>query len=588
MRRTLALLALLSASSAKDILENGAVGKGDGWNHTLGAASVTFEVDRKEGGKRDGSLSITNTNEDDSDAHNWFTRFEVPPGAPYRLKLSLKRKTEGLGDGAAANVMVQVWPEKGNALEHGWCAPVPATEGWQEIQVVFNVPKEAAGVVIRAYLVGKGKVWYDDFDVAKTDDPATPPPPPVNRPPKDDPMWKIVRSAADGIPWLFDAAEARKRARDEKRPILLYVRCVDDADGYASARTTLRAEKIGSNDDGLKKDVLFRAGPLSDPDVGELIRRRFVPLLLTYHLGVHGVGGGSLPGEEGADPLKEFGLKATEVVTPALAVVDGKALRKLHRIGTMSADLVDWWLRGGLAPSDSADPETQLAEGDVDKAAATGGLVGARALLRRGDLEEAEKALGTLKTPEAGVVRGRIALRRGAWGDALAAFLDAGETTEARFYQAWCMQAVGKQTEAVAEWTAIAGPTPFGRRAAACVLPKGPRLWLAASERLWPRGRTPPQTTEGYAEAFDGVESVRALLELQNADGSFGGHDAAVGEGWNDGAITALASEALELWQARVPEGLHVEAARKRALDYLEGWARRDGGNAFNDAYVLM
>ena len=201
MRRTLALLALLSASSAKDILDNGDVGKGSGWVHTPGAASVTFEVDRKEGGKRDGSLMIANTDADDDAPHNWFQRFEVPPGAPYRLKLSLKRKGEGLADGAEANVMIQVWPEKGNAVGHGWCAPVPAAEGWQETQVVFDVPKEAAGVVIRAYLVGKGKVWYDDFDVRKTDDPATPPPKPTNRVPKDDPTWELGRSAARGMPW---------------------------------------------------------------------------------------------------------------------------------------------------------------------------------------------------------------------------------------------------------------------------------------------------------------------------------------------------------------------------------------------------
>ncbi|MFI5404008.1 MAG: hypothetical protein ACHQ1G_13800 [Planctomycetota bacterium] len=37
-----------------------------------------------------------------------------------------------------------------------------------------------------------------------------------------------------------------------------------------------------------------------------------------------------------------------------------------------------------------------------------------------------------------------------------------------------------------------------------------------------------------------------------------------------------------------MPEGLRVEAARERALDYLEGWARRDSGTAFSDAYVLM
>ncbi len=570
MRRAIVILLVLAPASAKDLLENGAIGKGHGWGHTPGAASVAFAVDEAVGARKSGSLSIANTDEADNVPHNWFARLDVVPGAPYRLKLSVRRKTEGLGEGAEANVMVQVYPAEGNAIGYAWCAAGKAKKDWQEIEAVFDVPKEAAYVRILAYLVGKGQVWYDDFSVTKTTDPVTPPPPPGK--PRDDPMWKLVRSAADEIPWLFEADAARQQAAKERRPILLYVRCVDDDEGYAAAKTSLRAESIPSRDDGLKKDVLFRAGPLSDPSVSDLVRSRFVPLLLTYDLGTHGNSGGSFPGKDGGDPLKDVGLRATEIVTPALVVLDGSKTKKLHRIGTMSTDLVDWWLRSALDDPDAA-------AGD-----------GARALLRRGDLDGAERAVKGEKTPEAGLVRGTVALRRGAWADALEAFLGAGETDEARFYRAWCMHFVGKHAEAAAEWKAIAGPTRFGRRAAACILPNGPRLWLSGSERLWPRGRTPPEETEGYGDAFDGAESVRALLELQNADGSFGGHDGVAGQGYSDAAITALASEALDLWRARVPEGLGAEAACGRALDYLESWAKRENTSpdAFNNPYALM
>ena len=91
---------------------------------------------------------------------------------------------------------------------------------------------------------------------------------------------KIARSAVEEIPWVFDAAEAKKRSGEEKRPILLYVRCVDEEENIESAQSSLRAEKISSFDDGLKKDLLFRTGPLSDPAVSELIRRRYVPVLV--------------------------------------------------------------------------------------------------------------------------------------------------------------------------------------------------------------------------------------------------------------------------------------------------------------------
>ncbi|HEX5138373.1 MAG TPA: hypothetical protein VFY93_15460 [Planctomycetota bacterium] len=575
MRRALALLLLLLPAAARDILDNGDVGKGDGWGRTPGAPTVTMEVDRKTGKRQKGSLLIANTNEDDETPHNWFTRFDVPKGTPCRLKLTVQARTEGLGEGAEANVMVQVYPKEGQAIGYAWCAAVTKDTDWTGIQAVFDVPKGAAYVRVLAYLVGKGKVWYDDFKVEKTDDPVSRPPP--ARKAKDDKMWKLVRSAAEEIPWLFDAAAAQARAAKEKRPILLYVRCVDDDDGYVAARTSLRAESIPARDDGLKKDVLFRAGPLSDPDVAALITGHTVPLLLTYDLGTHGVGGNDFPGPDGKDPLKSVGLRAPDVITPALVVLDGKRVVKLHRIGTMSTDLVAFWLLRAL-------DET------LDDAVAKGGVEGARALLLRGDLDAAEKTLARVKSPEAAIVRGRIALRRGKWGDALGEFLDAGGTDEARFFQAWCMHFAGKQAEAEAEWKAIAGPTRFGRRAAACVLPNGPRLWLSASEASWPRGRKLPEESEGYGDGFDGPESVRALLLLQNADGSFGGHDGAVGEGWNDGAITALASEALALWAPRVPKSLGAGAARERALEYLEQWARREngGGAAFNNPYVLM
>jgi hypothetical protein len=751
VRRALALCALLGVASAggKELLENGDVERGKGWGRTPGAATVTMEVDRKRGAKRPGSLRIANTDAEDTTAHNWFTRFDVP--GPGRLKLTVQVRTDGLAPDAEANVMVQLYPSEGNAVAYASCVLVPGDRDWHERKAVFDVPAECAYVRILAYLVGKGTAWYDDFSVTATEEPVTPPPAPKRRRVKDDPLWKLVRSAAEGIPWLFDPDAARDRAAKERRPLLLYVRCVDDSDALASAQTTLRAEAVAWTDDGLKKDVLFRVGPLSDPAVADVIARRYVPLLLTYHLGTHGNTGGDLSpwshtaggpaatlamdreegakqkgalfirntdatqgrlhqwmqtveappagtmrleasirtkdlakgaeacvmlqcrgadgkvalyarvkevredrgwkrdeagfevpegcarivlmaylageGEawfddialvpeggkeslvtsghidpsEGMDPLREFGLSAKEIVTPALVAVgpDG-VVAKLHRIGTMSTDLVDLWLREAARawPSRATRPDEQLADGELERVAAGKGadakarLARARALLRLGALDEAEAALKGVHSRDAAFVRGGIALRRGAWADGLQAFLDAGETEEARFFQAWCMHRLGRQAEAEQEWRAIAGPTPFGRRAAACVLPTGPRLWLAMSERAWPRGRGLPEETEKYADAFDGAESVRALLELQRADGSFGGHDGATGEGYHDGAITSLGAEALALWGARLPAGLRerAEGARERAVGYLEAWARRGntGGDAFNNPYVLL
>jgi len=693
------LLVLAAPLGAGNLIENGGIGAGKGWRHTGGKASVTFAVER-------GSLRIANTDTEDTTPHNWYTRFSVPEGAPYRLKLTVRTKATGLDPDSKANVMVQLYPEKGNAIGYAWCDGAKNGD-WREIKAVFEVPAECKYVRVLAYLVGKGRVWYDDFSVEKTDEAVTPPPQGGRRRVKDDRMWKLVRDAAREIPWEFDPERARKNA-GARTPLLLYVRSVDDRDQLANAQTTLRADKIQSYDDGLRKDVLFRAGPLSDPDVTELIRRHFVPLLLTYHFGTHGNTGASLgpwlasgtgkaeivdddgakengalyarawggaaswtqridappdlpakaklaaairtrwfkagakawvgvhchaqggavllyaattditgdkpwtrrhagfvipkgtttialtgvvsgkgdawfddlslicAGKElvenghvdpraGVDPLKEFGLKATEIGTPALVVIRGDEKTVLHRIGTMSTDLVDHWLRT------AAGIELQAGASSASRA---------KALIRQGDLDGAEKLLVGKKAP---LLRGRIALRRGAWLDALEAFQRAGDEPEARFYEAWCFHRLGKRADAERFWREMAGPTLWGRRAAACVMPNGPRLWLSMSERAWPRGRALPEQTEGYAEGFDADQSLARLLELQNADGSFGSHHGAPGKGYWDGAITAIAAEALRRWG-------RTGDAYERALAYLVKWSGRGstGQDAFNNPYVLL
>ncbi len=70
----------------------------------------------------------------------------------------------------------------------------------------------------------------------------------------------------------------------------MYVRCTDDKAGIDSARRSIRADDIGFRDDGYRKDLLFRAGPLTDRKVVDVISRRFVPVCATYHLATEGQG----------------------------------------------------------------------------------------------------------------------------------------------------------------------------------------------------------------------------------------------------------------------------------------------------------
>lgn len=755
-RRWLLLVLLLAPALAaeKELLKNGAIGGGAGWSSPGSSQTLKFKVDRKQGKKKRGSLYVGNSNPEDTAARCWVHRFPAPE-KPGRLKLTVWIRAQGLQEGSDVNAMVQLWPEKGPAVGYAWCGGTKEDTEWKEVHAVFDVPATCRNINILAYLVGPGEAWFDDFSVTRTDEPVTKPP---KSRPRDDKYWKLVRSCAEEIGWRFDSREARAYAAKRGKPLLVYVRCTDSREGLASAQKTLRAEEVPWRDDGLRKDILFRAGPLSDPDVAELIRRRFVPLMVTYLFAVHGTGRGSLmawsttagstdtkkfevdakrgakepgslwisktdakdrspdnwfqhlelppgkykrlklkattraqhfvkgseacvmlqcsdragkalvyarlpeirrntnwkkqevnfsvpaectqivvraylvgqgsvwfddlalvPGKskenllkhgdidprEGGDPLAEFGYESTEAVTPALLVTDphGKPVRRLHRIGSLSADYIDHWLRTALQEAGGsyrARGEHELfALGELAKVMAlTEGKVPpedrklrARTQLRLGDLAGALETLKGIRDAEAERVVGYVFLRQGAWEKARAAFAKGGKTPDARFWQAWCLQRLGKQAEALRRWKELAGPTRFGRKAAACLSDQGPRLWLSETTLLWPRPRALPEATEGFA-GFDAAQSVRLLLGMQNADGSFGSHHGAPGQGYWDGAITGLAAEALERWRKHLPQDVAQAAGRARdqALRYLAEWAKRPNArnDAFNNPYALL
>jgi tetratricopeptide (TPR) repeat protein len=755
-RLLLVLLCILPALAAeKPLLKNGAIGGGAGWTHAGSSKTFTFKIDRKTGGRKRGSLYVVNTDAEDRAARCWFHSLEAPEKAG-RLKLTVSIKARGLQAGSDVNAMVQLWPEKGAAVGHAWCGGTKEDTDWKEVHAVFDVPPEARTIRILAYLVGPGEAWFDDFHLERTGDPVTKRPD-RKRTVRDGAYWKLLRSCAEDIDWRFDSRDARAYAQKRGKPLLVYVRCTDDRDGLASAQKTLRAEGVPSTDDGLRKDVLFRAGPLSDPDIAELANRQFVPLLVTYLFSVHGTGRGSLmawsttaastekkkfeadikvgagepgslkisktdatdrgpdnwfqtieiePGQhkslelkaatrvqhfvkgsescvmlqcsdkdgkalsyarvpeirkntnwkkqevnfavppactqivvraylvgqgtvwfddlalvppkskenllkngdvdprEGGDPLAEFGYTSKEAVTPALLVTDphGKPVRKLHRIGSLSADFIDHWLRSALkevgASFRARGPKDLFALGQLEQVLeVTEGKIPpedrklrARAQLRLGDLDGALETLRGIRDAESKSVVGYCLLRRGAWKEARAAFAKAGATPAARFWQGWCLQRLGKQAEAMRVWKELAGPTRFGRKAAACLTAAGPRLWLSETTRLWPRPRELPGATEGFP-GFDAAQSVRLLLGLQNADGSFGSHHGAPGQGYWDGSITALAADALERWRKHLPKDVAPAAGKARdgALRYLAAWAGRPNvrNDAFNNAYVL-
>ncbi len=265
------------------------------------------------------------------------------------------------------------------------------------------------------------------------------------------------------------------------------------------------------------------------------------------------------PKAGGSDPLIELGLKATATITPALLVVrDGRVVRKLHRIGAMSPDYVERWLRSCLK---------------VDKAAA-------KAKKDGGGLLEAQKSL-----------------RKGAWSDALrslAALRTEEGSPEGQFWEGLCLHRLGRHAEARIRWTEAVGPTRWGRRSAACLLQRGPHPVLSLSERTWPAPDGSPSSE--HPKSFDGRLALRILLELQDEDGSFGDHSGVVVGKKTSGpwkaAYTGIAIQAVTAWMGKDPERkAETEAAVDRARKFLVNWSRQKSRGllgAFNHPYAIQ
>jgi tetratricopeptide (TPR) repeat protein len=760
----LALCAALGVGPLGDnLLENGDVRGPAKWGKS--APDELASIDTDVGAAKKGSLRIRNLSPKERAPYNWNQRVELPKKLPARLKLSAQVRTEQIAPGADACVMIQIFSEPDKAIGYAWADHVTTDTDWRATKAVFDVPKEATYVRVLAYFAGGGTAWFDDLALEETDEAVTGQSMGGTAP--DGPTETLVRGCAADLPWCFSGDQARTRAAKENKPILVYVRCTDAKAGLESARSSIEAPQIPLSDDGYAKDLLFRAGPLSSPEVRDLVARRTVPLCVTYVLGDNTYGGAAPPGwdhttipgnvtftvdhEQGGekrgslridcpDPsskvahcwfqlfvapselpasatlrlrvrtagmsersevgvlldwfakeervrdlrtpelhantdwkeqeisfdipknaehagllaylkgdgtawfddfsleikgergkrvelLQSGAIEATEVklegfeidprdvTTPALILVDehGKIERKLHRIGTLSDDLVDWWLREALkqsgAKSKARDAQDLYRDGELErvfaltKSPSNDDALALRALaqVRAGRLDDARKTLEHGKSASSEAALGTVCLRTGAWAEALEHFDAAAQgaqgdaQAQAKFWSAWCLEQLGRHDGARAIWKELVGPTTLGRRAAACMLDGGPRLSFGASTLLWPRTKDLPEQSErGEPGDVDLARSVVVLLEMQRADGSFGEQMGADGLGYEDGAITAIAVDALMHVDKKLPGALSATSAkvRERALEFLRRFARDDSQHpaamqAFNDPYAL-
>ncbi len=710
----LAAVAWSPFASAQELFSDGELDHVGAWS------LFPFDADGKHtselGASKKGCLFVSNDEAGSNKLKMWIHNLPFEAGAHKRLRLRCQVRTEGLEAGTQVQLMGQVI----TGGESGQAVAFPRTKyftedcDWTSTEAVFNVHPEAVRLRLLFFVSGPGKAWLDDVSVTETDDDVTADPPAPNRGQsrQEGRFEKLARGAAAEIPWRFDGAEALTVAVDQKRPLLVYVRCTDAEGGVEAMTESLEAPAIRLLEDGMLKDVLFRAGPLSTPRISEYITEHFVPVCLAYNLGrnnrlpgtLGAVGWGTPPAGPGAstgfDPDEgasepgslriertegagllswfqafEWSGEESDLELAASMAVEGlergkeanvmvqcwkadkalaygrlKPLKKdaewTRRTatfhvpeGTDRINLIAYLNGTGVAHFDdlavrqSEDSANLLRNGHLSGqgAAGLGGLpieassvttpalvvVGSdgqevATLDRIGSLSDEfiaewiqaalQLAQGEGRSPKMArphaKVRGALKLAAaGKWQKALEASERATHAAgeEAVFLKGLCLQRLGRHVDAQGVWHQLASESAWGRKAAACLLPMGPRLHEAMTLRAMPKTEALATGTENLGAAFSPEQSLDQLIELQRVDGSFGSHMGTLGQGWNDGAITALAIDAMKAWEARASKSTRqaIAPAVERSLTFLRNYARtsfraRTRGAAFVNPYVLQ
>jgi tetratricopeptide (TPR) repeat protein len=382
--------------------------------------------------------------------------------------------------------------------------------------------------------------------------------------------------------------QAKERAKAAKRLILWYV-----------PRTTGRQMNRASVLDGYLRAVAF-----TDPDVVELVKRKFVPLKMTADAATGG-------------PL---GIKPFDFVEPGFVFLtpDGEVVHKIDRLRTFSSD---WFVRVLIrvlekhaafnAPSGDT-PEELMWGGDHAKALERAkGLLAGRILRRMGQGAKALEALAKAEpTGEAAVERARVHLGMRDLDAArreLDAALAAGgaRTPEAHYWLALVDWLSAREEDARKRWQLLVREhpdSPWTWRAAGNLatakdsLPDGP-IVHEFEETAWaPEGPLPTRTLLSRAEKdLDDAarRAVEWLLRHQRSNGS-----------WADSryvycpnpkilpnvfvAVAALGALALLEWRDVDPK--RCDGARARAEAFALDDANMNRGHneeVYADAYRL-
>lgn len=579
-------------------IRNGNIDNTEYWT-TLFDANCVF--DKETGFSTKGSLLIDN-NPKGTELEfgqipfgRWSQVIETPDDLTGNLKVTAHFKAKDFDGFANARLVAVCIRNDGAHLSYARGEYLSKNSDWKQVSIVFRPPEETSRISLEIHMTGSGRVWLDDFELTETEEPLTQVPFP--RPPEAN-YWSDLRKSANEISWQFDLEEAQQKSRDSGKPLLVYIRSVEARDkGLKSAQTTLEATSVWAMEDGYQKDVMFRTGVVSIPEISELVSRRFIPLLLTYNF------------ERDLEKKILPGITGNDVVPPSIVIfaANGNKVAHLHRVGVFSIDMIDQWLRDSLDASAakfeaSAGPLDAFWDGQLEQFLDDTAhddteevrILRSRAWTRLGQLDRATVEIKDVDSASASLQRAIIEMRKGSWSQALKHLdkiqSDDDGNKEVIFRKAWCLHRTGQKAEAFKLWHSIRGDDTIGRRAIACLTPgQNAKLWMIVSERLWPREqKLPPHTEFGTENQFSPIDSVNILLELQRSDGSWSFNE--TGALWS-GAMTALGAEALRIWRDELPVPLRekVDKAHQRAVAYLEKLVLRTPTllDTFNYTYML-
>jgi RNA polymerase sigma factor (sigma-70 family) len=408
----------------------------------------------------------------------------------------------------------------------------------------------------------------------------------------------VEAALARHCPWEKSVAGALKRAGEEKKLVL------------ACARASDRPE------DATFAEKMLRLTALADPDVAALVRERFIPVRVHYSPVAYLRAEANEPGDP--DPLAALGgsVKAAKGLALVVSEPDGSVVAMLGNIGTFDRDLVLRLLLDSLGkarlPAEEKDLWKLLRRGDLDEAekrfTAMGGREGKYGLSRvasyRGDhaaaLRLAEPLAGSEGAfrHEAQVQAGQALLRLGRFADAAKMLQQVAEgptgsrSAEADFDLGRLLFRLGEPARARAAWQDVVSRHPDSLSA---VTARARLVWtdaLAGYDNLQALdvnglpGQTEVDRSRDAAKCVE--RGIDYLLSQQSPEGSWSEAQSDV----HRVAITALAARSLHLWGLTL-EGERKErmlAAAARATRWLDGQIKSVEPRTFDSfgaAYVL-